>query len=165
MNWAFSLLLLRCLVAAGLLEQMGPGRRERKAGTQACHEILMDYAWDILTCCGGVNPVPWRSAVAHSTPDPNFCRKQKVWMPTPTIWSTEFQKKLLFRRCACNAWPQEMLSAPRRCLDAPHRWPQNFYVRQNFYVQLLGRALRVQRHIPTGFIHHTHTESDGVCPT
>ena len=51
-----------------------------------------------------------------------------------------------------------MLSAPRRCLDAPHRWPQNFYVRQNFYVQLLGRALRVQRRI-------THTESDGVCPT
>ena len=108
-NWAFSLLLLRCLVAGGLWEQMGPGRRERKARTQACHEILMDYAWDILTCWG--------------------CESRKVWMPTPTIWSTEFQKKLLVRRCACNAWPQEMLSAPRRCLDAPHRWPQNFYVR------------------------------------
>ena len=92
MNWAFGLLLLRCLVAAGLLEQMGPGRRERKAGTQACCEILMDYSWDILTCWGVWIPYPEGQPLRTQRQTPISVESKRFGCPPQPSGAQSFKK-------------------------------------------------------------------------
>ena len=139
--------MLGFLVAARLWEQMAPGRTERKAGAGACHEILVDYAWDIMTCWGCKSRTLKVSRCAINA-RPLIL---KFWVPPQPSGVKSFNLKKCYM-LSVDVW---MLD-----IDGPQTSTSN---------QLLCPTSRsggaMKRWSLMGYIQPTHTESDGISPT